>query len=37
MDDGWGAFAIAAVIAAVCYWMEWADKRAGRYPRDWRD
>ena len=37
MDDGWGALLAVLIIAAACLWMEWTDKRAGRYPRRWED
>lgn len=29
-------FIIVMVIAGVCIYMENADRRSGRYPRDWK-
>lgn len=37
MSDGWGALLVVAILAAAMLFMEWRDKRRGRYPRDWRD
>lgn len=29
-------FAIVLLLAGTCLYLEWSDKRAGRYPRNWR-
>jgi len=37
MDDGWGALLVIVLIATASLLLEYRDKRAGKYPRDWRD
>lgn len=37
MDDGWGAFLAVLILAAMCLYAEWSDRRAGKHPRRWED